>query len=195
MSEREPSGALDAFVRVSKGLGLTPGSVSVEAADPTWADSFTVIHSVLSERLGDVAIEHVGSTSVPGLAAKPMLDVALGLPAGASRSELIEVLEQLGFSFQGDLGAFGGLFFTLCDDRGRVIVHAHAVDLEDPQWRRYLGFRDHLRAEPDVAAEYAALKQDLAGKYADDRAGYTEAKFDWVVDVVLGLESGSSEAV
>jgi GrpB-like predicted nucleotidyltransferase (UPF0157 family) len=124
-----------------------------------------------------VDVQHVGSTSVPGLDAKPILDIAVGLdpahaPVGA---DVVSRMESDGYEYRGDHGADGGLLFVrgVCDVRA---VHVHMVPFDEVQWMNYIGFRDFLRASPERCHEYAELKRSLIARHATDRGAYTNAK-------------------
>jgi GrpB-like predicted nucleotidyltransferase (UPF0157 family) len=130
-----------------------------------------------------VAVEHIGSTAVPGLPAKPILDLMPGLAVHADGLRAIVPLQQLGYEYRGENGIPGRYYFDLCREQ-RVVVHAHTYEIGTWNWRRHLLFRDYLRAHPAVAAEYAALKQELALRYRNDRVAYTEAKGAFINEVV-----------
>jgi GrpB-like predicted nucleotidyltransferase (UPF0157 family) len=159
-------------------LGLRYGQVRLAASDPRWPRAFQRLAAELRAALGEqaVAIEHVGSTAVPGLAAKPILDVAVALAAGTDPGRVIATLERLGFQDRGDKGAEGGHLLVLEDRPAHRVAHLHLVGHGDPQWRRYLTVRDRLRTDPDARAAYARLKGRLAARFSDDRRAYTAAK-------------------
>lgn len=159
-------------------LGLGYGEVALCPSDPRWASVFEHQAEVLRRALGDRAgaIEHVGSTAVADLVAKPIVGVAVGLVAGAEWAGVIGSIESRGYEFRGDKGADGGLLFVLEDAPRRRIAHVHVVRAGDDQWERYLHVRDRLRADVDARTEYSALKVDLARRFPSDRAAYTTAK-------------------
>ncbi len=121
-------------------------------------------------------IEHVGSTAVDGLVAKPIVDVAVRFRAGVDEHDVVWDLEARGYRFRGDKDGEGGLLFVVEDEPRRRIVHVHVVRDGDRQWQRYLRSRDRLRTKPDVREAYTVLKKELAWRFADDRAAYTAAK-------------------
>lgn len=142
----------------------------------------------LESALGElaIAVEHVGSTAVPGLAAKPILDVAVGLAPGTCTENVMVALEPLGLIHRGDKGDSGGVLFVMEDKPEHRLAHIHVVGYGDGQWRRYLRVRDRLRADPDARAAYAALKQDLAERFPDDRASYTAGKDSFLATLAGG---------
>ncbi|HEY9632385.1 MAG TPA: GrpB family protein [Coleofasciculaceae cyanobacterium] len=118
-------------------------------------------------------IQHVGSTSVPGLAAKPIIDIAVGLKQIPPSLAQIEALEKLGSVHRGEAGIPGRHFFG----KGMPSTHhIHVAKLGAEFWERHILFRDFLRAHPDAAQQYEALKRDLAIQFRCDRQRYTDSK-------------------
>jgi GrpB-like predicted nucleotidyltransferase (UPF0157 family) len=184
-----PSAALvcsPAVARIVDGprLGLTREQVEVADSDSRWQLVFEVLAAELRAALADldVVVEHVGSTSVPGLAAKPIIDIAVGFRSGIAIDRIAQILEPLGYIYRRDEGASGGQLFVVDEDGqpGHRTAYIHMVTTGDPQWARYLGFRDLLRASPDVRIEYEQLKRKLATEFPDDRIGYTSAKESFI---------------
>jgi GrpB-like predicted nucleotidyltransferase (UPF0157 family)/predicted nucleotidyltransferase len=159
-------------------LGLTKGQVHLVDADPAWAAAFEYLAAVLRASLGEsaAAIEHVGSTAVAGVSAKPILDIAVHLAPDVQVDHVVDVVEGQGYEFRGDQGNEGGLLFVLEDRPTHRVAHVHAVRYGDPQWQRYLAVRDRLRSDPAARDAYAALKHRLASQHAKDRGAYTGAK-------------------
>ena len=136
------------------------------------------------------AIEHVGSTSVPGLAAKPIIDIDIVVPTTDSITEAIRRLEPLGYRYAGDLGIENRHgFYEPAEDP----PHNLYVCLEGSRaLRNHLAVRDYLRTNPDARAAYAALKRRLAGEHGADRASYGVAKTDFILGI-LEAQGMSSE--
>ena len=130
---------------------------------------------------GVVAMEHIGSTAVQGLAAKPVIDIAIGLREHAFGERTIEPITGLGYEYRAESGIPGRYYFRRGDPRSH---HVHMVEYGCPEWEKNIRFRDTLRARPDLAEEYAALKRDLARRYAHDRPGYTLAKAPFIERVL-----------
>lgn len=169
-------------------LGLESGTVRLVPYDARWPALFAeeserIMSIVAAAGLPTLRIEHVGSTAVPGLAAKPILDLAAGRARDVAPAVYIPVLEAAGYLYRGEMGVPGREFFRLGVLRSH---HLHLVEHEGEQWRRYLGLRDALRASPALRDRYAALKQDLAGRYPSDREAYTEGKTAFVEEVLRG---------
>jgi GrpB-like predicted nucleotidyltransferase (UPF0157 family) len=167
-------------------LGLAYGQVRLLPSDPGWPAAFQRLAAELRAALWElaVAVEHVGSTAVPGLAAKPILDVAIGLAPGTDPDRVITALQPLGYQFRGHKGEEGGLLLVLEDWPAHRIAHLHLVGHGDVQWRRYLALRDRLRADPAARAAYGQLKGRLAVQFARDRRAYTAAKAVFIVQLL-----------
>jgi GrpB-like predicted nucleotidyltransferase (UPF0157 family) len=167
-------------------IGLRRGIVALVPHQPGWGDLFAEEREVLRERIGQhvLDIQHVGSTAVPGLAAKPIIDIAIALSTLDLIALCREPLSELGYIDRGDQGADGGYLFVKERGRGVRTHHLHLVTIDDPQWRNYLHFRDTLRADAVIRARYGALKVGLQARFAHDRQGYTLAKDGFVRGVV-----------
>ncbi len=172
-------------------LGLDKTKVVVVEHDERWGQRFAELQQqlavVLSPHASGVEIAHVGSTSVPGLAAKPVLDVAIGLAHDVSTETLIEAFDPIGLGYQGDLGDYGGRLFTIEPSAGVSVANVHVVAQCNFQWTCYLLFRDELRANEELRNSYGELKTSLAKNYENDRAGYNQAKFEFVFSTVSAL--------
>ncbi len=158
------------------------GEVVVVDYDASWPRQFEEEKSRIVATLGDVmagvvAIEHVGSTAVPGLAAKPIIDIIPGVRDLSIGELCIEPLERLGYEYLGEVGIPGRFYFRKGDPRTH---HLHLVQHGSEFWERHIRFRDLLRADPEVARQYDALKRELAVKYRTDRLAYTEAKTPFI---------------
>jgi GrpB-like predicted nucleotidyltransferase (UPF0157 family) len=147
--------------------------------DPGWGEAFARLAAELGRALDGATIEHVGSTAVPGLRAKPILDVAVGV-ASPSERELRRRLEPLGFVWRGDAAGDGGLLFVLENRPDRRVAHVHVVEHGGRDWREYLAFRDRLRRDAAARAAYVELKEALAARFPHDRGSYTAGKHDFI---------------
>lgn len=150
---------------------------------PEWPRQFAVERTRLLAALGDLRseVEHIGSTAVPGLIAKPVIDIMIGRPAEREVTPYIDALRRAGYEYRGESGIAGRHYFR----RGRPRTHhLHLVEHGGALWRDHLRFRDRLRADPALATEYAALKRRLAAELAEDRAAYTEAKGPFITRVL-----------
>lgn len=156
-------------------LGLPSGQVLVVTYDPSWPAAFETEKNRILEACSrfSIAIEHVGSTAVPGLSAKPILDIMIGIPNDQDGVKLVPFLEELGYFYKGENGIPGRHYFTLGNPRTH---HIHMVKQQGEIWKKHLLFRDYLRIHKKDRDEYAALKQVLSGRFPTDRLRYTESK-------------------
>jgi GrpB-like predicted nucleotidyltransferase (UPF0157 family) len=164
------------------GLGVRRGTVELAPFDPAWAEAFQRALPLLRGALGEVAIEHVGSTAVPGLPAKPILDIVVGLPLGRNPADVHEPLLSLGFLYRG-ADQWRVTYGWESEPRVRV-ANLHVVAHEGRAWREYVTFRDALRDDPAKRDAYAALKQELAERFPDDRASYIAGKDAFVAGIL-----------
>jgi GrpB-like predicted nucleotidyltransferase (UPF0157 family) len=152
--------------------------------DDEWPALFERIAEPVREALGDLAaeVEHVGSTAVPGLAAKPVIDVDVVVRRPEDVPTAIERLRGLGYVYQGDKGIRGREAFMW--PPGAPPHHLYVVVAGSKPHADHVHFRDYLRDHPEVAEEYASLKKELAARYGNDRARYTEAKSEFIAAVL-----------
>jgi len=167
-------------------MGRTgPGGDVVIDYDPRWARMYEEDKAAILSALGPLArgIEHVGSTSVPGLAAKPIIDVMLGVKVD-DLDAIIGPLTRIGYEYNPDWEISMPLrrYFRRLSTDGTNTHHLHAVAHGGEFWTRHLRFRDYLRAHPDKAREYGALKKTLAGQHQGS-IDYTFAKTEFIRSV------------
>ena len=155
-------------------LGVPYGEVALRQSDPRWTNVFAHQAELLRGTLADdvVAIEHVGSTAVPGLVAKPIIDVAVLVHPDADVGTAVRSITDVGYEFRGDKGAAGGLLFVLEHAPRRRIVHLHLLGTGDDQWERYLALRDRLRSDVEARTAYSAAKRELSRLFPADRGAY-----------------------
>jgi GrpB-like predicted nucleotidyltransferase (UPF0157 family) len=165
-------------------------SVVIVPPDASWAQVFEHVKADLVIALGARAlgVEHIGSTAVPGLAAKPVIDVLIGVATIDDVAPCVPILEARGWQYPVDFNRdlVGRRFFLRRDDAGVRTHHAHFVVHRGPLWNEYLVFRDRLRESDVLRARYEQLKRGLAQKFHDQRERYTSSKTDFVKEV-LGL--------
>jgi GrpB-like predicted nucleotidyltransferase (UPF0157 family) len=162
--------------------------ITIVEYNPSWIESFdresAMIRAVL-ERDIITRIEHFGSTAVPGLAAKPIVDLLIGVRSLAEAKQIaISPLEQLGYAYWLENPDSQRMFFVkgLPPNSPRT-HHLHMVEPDSVLWDRLI-FRDYLCQHPDEAANYTRLKYDLAQCYARDRELYTAGKTDYIESVI-----------
>lgn len=161
------------------------GAMSVSDYDSVWPEMFEQERVNLQLALGSVilSIEHIGSTAVPGLAAKPIIDLLIGVRSlAAALPHCVGRLVTLGYTYIPEYGSWSPskLFFRK-GAPGPWTHHVDIVEQSNPRWDAFLSFRDYLRAHPDAASAYGNLKKSLAVAFNDDIAGYRNAKHDFVV--------------
>ncbi|MDX6742750.1 GrpB family protein [Actinocorallia sp. A-T 12471] len=169
-------------------LGLRHGTVKVVPSDPRWPHTYARLAADLTAALGDLAsdLEHVGSTSVPGLPAKPIIDIAALLAPDAAPAAVAEAVAPLGYGYRGDTKDQGGLLFVLepAETPDLALAHLHGIPPGDPQWTRYLELRDLLRSNPAARDAYSRLKHDLATRHTNNRTAYTNAKSTFITTLL-----------
>jgi GrpB-like predicted nucleotidyltransferase (UPF0157 family) len=152
--------------------------------DPDWPRRFEFFRGRIRVALGGLAaaVEHVGSTAVVGLPAKPIIDIDVLLLSADALPEAIERLATLGYTYQGDLGiAEREAFLAPGNDFPH---HLYVCPPYSREYQRHLAFRDYLRSHPQEAKEYGDLKQALALKFAHDRAAYIAGKEAFVRELL-----------
>ncbi len=137
--------------------------------DPAWAGQFAAEAARITVALGARVqrLHHIGSTAVPGLIAKPIIDMLAEARSLDDIDEATPVLEGLGYEAKGTHGIPGRRYFRRSDSLGRSSYHLHVYAVGDPRIGRYLAFRDLLRADPELAQRYGALTSRLAADGAD----------------------------
>lgn len=159
--------------------------IELVPSDPDWprlfdAEAARLRAIIPADLLLD--IDHIGSTAVPGMPAKPIIDIqATVTDLEAARTRLVDPLEAAGYTFRADNPDTDRLFFVkgLPPSAPRRTHHLHIMEA-GPGALRHVAFRDILRDQPDVARRYAALKRDLAARFRHDRKAYTEAKGQFI---------------
>jgi GrpB-like predicted nucleotidyltransferase (UPF0157 family) len=158
--------------------------IVIAAYDPAWPARFEHERVTIAGALGAtvIAIEHIGSTSVPGLAAKPIVDVLVTVADVDDEDAYLPALEQAGYGLR--VRERGHRMFRT----PRRDVHVHVWAATDPEVRRYLLFRDRLRADADDRARYEALKRGLAEREWDEMNDYAQAKSALVEEILARAE-------
>ena len=155
--------------------------IEVVNYDPAWpllfADVAERVQSAFDARR-PIHIEHVGSTAVTGLAAKPIIDIDVVIPSRADLPDAIARLATLGYVYQGELGIISREAFKRPPESPPQNLYVCAED--SPELRRHLAFRDYLRAHPDDARRYAELKRELAARYVTDIDRYVDGKAEFI---------------
>jgi GrpB-like predicted nucleotidyltransferase (UPF0157 family) len=152
--------------------------------DAAWAATFVALRRPIWEAVQDVAlaIEHVGSTAVPGLAAKPVIDMDIVVQSHSALRRVIERLGALGYAHRGNLGIEGREAFER--PPGSSPHHLYACVAGSTALRNHLHVRDWLRTHPHAAAAYGALKKELAARFRDDIDAYVEGKTRFLLEIL-----------
>jgi len=151
--------------------------------DPNWPGLFQSLRKRIADALGDMAatIEHVGSTAVPDLAAKPIIDIDVLLASETMLPVAIQRLASLGYVHRGNLGVpEREAFLAPANDPPH---HLYVFPPSSAEFRRHMAFRDYLRAHPEDAKIYSDLKTALAERFRDDRSAYNTAKAEFVAEL------------
>ncbi len=160
--------------------------------DPGWPERFEAERALLQEAIGawiGGGIHHVGSTAVPGLLAKPVVDVMVGVRDLEEARDSFEILAALDYCYF----PYRTWMHWFCKPSpSRRTHHLHLMEPTHPEFSARLDFRDVLRADPQVAAEYASLKQRLAVQHRHDREAYTDAKTVFVRSVLERAAAGTA---
>lgn len=165
-------------------------AVIISPYSTEWPNHFRVIRDELMSAFVPhvAAVEHIGSTSVPGLAAKPVIDVLLGADSLAEIESKIESLRVRGYEYVPKYEREIPMRRYFVKAAGVLPrVHLHAVEIGSGIWRGHLAFRDALRGDADLRAQYQSLKLQLAQDFADDKAAYTDAKGPFIQAVMASL--------
>ncbi len=152
--------------------------VTVVPYDNKWPAAFAQIKRELLSALGEyaVAIEHVGSTSVPGLSAKPIIDIDVVIPSYACFAAVAEKLAEIGYRHEGDLGIKDREAFKYADKPHLLPHHLYVCPKDSEELHRHLVFRDYLRTHPEDAAAYGKIKREAAALYPADIDAYMAHK-------------------
>lgn len=168
-------------------------TVALVEYDPGWPARFAEERARIREAVRDrfVALEHVGSTAIPGMPAKPVIDILGGVRRLAKAEACVEALEAIGYAYVPEVEA-------LVPDRryfrkgpaGSRTHHLYAVVMGSREWSSMLAFRNHLRSHPESARAYADLKRRLAAAHREDREAYQEAKAPFIREVLARARGG-----
>lgn len=159
--------------------------VIVVPYDPEWKAQFWQIAEELKQILGDLAlaVEHVGSTAVPGLAAKPILDIDVVIRDCSVFSQVVQLLENGGYYHEGNLGIEGREAFGYSGKEYLQKHHLYVCPADSGELRRHLAFRDYLRSHEDAAGEYGRIKINAARKFPDSIEDYLRMKGPFIEEI------------
>ena len=162
--------------------------VEIVDYDPKWVTLYREERAKILAAIGHliVAVEHIGSTAVVGLGAKPVIDIMVGVNRLSDAQECMEPLGSIGYEYQPQHEATmpERRFFRKGEPPKEQHYHLHVVEKGSEFWKRHLAFRDYLRTHPETSRQYCELKKKLASEYGSDREGYTEAKTSFIESIV-----------
>ena len=164
-------------------------AIELHAADPAWPAAFEAERALVLPcfAAAPILLEHMGSTSIPGLPAKPVIDIIALVDDLETARAAVPALEATGYSYWAANPDTTKLYLVKgLPPAPRRTHHLHIYD-DEGEVARHLMFRDHLRANPEVRDAYLRLKQDLASRYRDDREAYSQLKTDFIDALVLSL--------
>ena len=174
---------------------MSQAPIHIVPYEPSWVARFEEEQALLGKLLAPWCrgpIEHVGSTAVPNLCAKPVIDIMVGVTSLAESEPAKDVLRRAGYQYA---EYKTDVMHWFCKPSFAMRTHhLHLVPYQSPLWRDRLSFRDALRANPALAAEYAALKLELADKFEFDREAYTEAKSPFIARILASVGEEGVEA-
>lgn len=164
-------------------LGLTRGTVALSPHREEWHRLFADERRRILNAIGDrrLPVEHIGSTAICGIAAKPILDIMVGTPEYAPELPFVKDLEAIGYEYKGENGVPERHFFGKGVPR---TVHLNIVRRGGNFWLSHLAFRDYLRNDREAAREYELVKLSLAERFSNDRESYTNGKLAFVARIL-----------
>lgn len=163
-----------------------PFKVELLPHDPHWAAQADAESGVLATALGRclVKVEHVGSTAIPGIRAKPVIDLMPVVTGLAALDHHRRDIEALGYEWWGEFGLPGRRYCTKsAPDTGRRLVQLHAYAQGSPEITRHLAFRDYLRRHPEIARAYESEKLRCQALHPDNSHDYSDCKGSWIARI------------
>lgn len=167
-------------------IGLKRGTVKLAPHNKKWVELFEKEKKILQKKLGDsvVDIQHIGSTAIPGIPAKPIIDISLGIHVMKDAKELIKPLKELGYELRPEFGGPNIQRLFVKGPESKRTHYLHVMKFKGSIWNKDLLFRDYLRKYREQAKQYADLKRKLAKNFVDDRGRYTTAKAKFIHDIL-----------
>ena len=174
-------------------IGLKRGVVKLSDYNPQWKTFFEKESAIILAATKDFVedIQHIGSTAIPGLVAKPIIDILVAINSLLNIEKVIDLLKPIGFVYRGEQGIPNRHLFVKGGEDYRT-HHLHMVEKEHSEWEKHILFRDYLRKHPEDVTEYSKLKEELLKKYEFDRGKYTDSKSDFIVGILEKAKQDSS---
>ncbi|HET6978329.1 MAG TPA: GrpB family protein [Pyrinomonadaceae bacterium] len=164
-------------------MGLRSAQLRLSPYDSRWKTLFREERDCLQAQIGQYVldIQHIGSTSIPGLPAKPILDIGIAVANFEEAVRCVTPLEKLEFMYKGENGIPRRHYFVKGNPRTH---HLHMLEIESGAWRNHLLFRDFLIRNPETASHYAQLKEELVKQFSNDREAYQAGKDSFIKAVL-----------
>lgn len=172
-------------MKITKIIGLQKEKVKLSPYNPIWEKLYKkeekLIRSALKDHISD--IQHIGSTSVPGAKAKPIIDIAIGVKNVKNLEKITNFLELLNYKYEHNAKIKGRYFFT--KEKGVYATHhLHIEKINGRNWKNQIIFRDYLKKHKKAVKEYNELKEELAKKYENDRKKYVAGKDNFIKSIL-----------
>ncbi|MCW4049583.1 MAG: GrpB family protein [Candidatus Bathyarchaeota archaeon] len=163
-----------------------PGRITVVEYDPEWPMYYEKEKKLILEAISEyvITIDHIGSTSIPGLGAKPIIDILAGMDSQETADSCLEPLSRIGYDDVTPEPQEDDWYYCLGKGPHSPGVHLHFVKDGCDHWRKHILVRDYLRTHPEICREYYEMKLALVSRYADQREIYTESKSGFINRVV-----------
>ncbi|WP_197480121.1 GrpB family protein [Anabaena sp. 4-3] len=159
--------------------------VEVLPHNPIWRSKFEDEAKLIAPVFGDnlVAIHHIGSTAIPHIYAKPIIDILVEVKDIIKVDEQSSAMTALGYAVMGEFGIPGRRYFRKDDATGKRTHHVHTFEVCTPEVKRHLAFRDYMIAHPEIAQKYSELKRQLVQQYLNDINGYMDGKDGFIKEM------------
>lgn len=159
--------------------------VEVVPHDRTWRIAFETESKQIALALSEnaIALHHIGSTAIPQIHAKPIIDILVEVKNIAKIDAQSSAIEALGYQAMGELGISGRRYFRKSNEAGIRTHHLHAFETKSPHIERHLAFRDYMISHPEEAQQYSELKRELANKYRNNIQGYMDGKDAFIKEI------------
>jgi GrpB-like predicted nucleotidyltransferase (UPF0157 family) len=159
--------------------------VEVVPHDSTWRDTFETEAKFVSNALSKnvVAVHHIGSTAIPNIYAKPIIDLLIEVKDITDVDGQSSAMQSLGYELMGEFGIPGRRFFLKNNQQGVRTYHIHVFAIGSAQVERHLAFRDYMIAHPEDAQKYSQLKRELAAKHPQNIDGYMDNKDEFIKEI------------
>ncbi len=166
-------------------IGLKRGIVELKPYNPQWEELYNQESELISTTISDflVDIQHIGSTAIPDIVSKPIIDIAVALDSLENIERIIAPLEKIGFIYRGEQGIPDRHLFVKGGEDFRT-HHLHVMNNTHYEWKKHIAFRDYLRTHPKEAKQYSDLKKSLEQQFKEDRESYTESKSEFIAGIL-----------